>query len=104
MWGLVVLVKLKVFLNKCLQLSSPKYSIKQSDKDEDSGKRKIVKSYSLLIDDFKDLVHYKNDLQKNFRENQEKFQDEIYELSRRKTEELKRLKSIIKSLKQKLDN
>jgi len=56
-------------LKKCLELSSSsKYSLRHFQQDESFEKRKIVKSYSILIDDYKSLAEVRNSLQKEIDE------------------------------------
>lgn len=89
-------------LKKWLDLSSNKYFLNQ-DKEE-SNNRKVVKSYSLLIDEYKKLAEAKLQYQRETENSQKKLQFELSELGKRKTDELKKLKSMIKGLKAKISS
>jgi hypothetical protein len=89
-------------LKRCLELSSHKYSL-QPEKDEDSGSRRIVKSYNILIDDYKVLAEKRVKIEKDAAELKSKMQTEIDMYSKRKKEEIKKMKAIIKQLKSKLE-
>lgn len=81
-------------------MSSSKYTKKEND---DSGKRKIVKSYSVLIDEYKEIAEARNTAVKETQQLQKQMQVEFHEYSKKKSDELKRMKSMIKSLKAKCE-
>lgn len=89
-------------LKRCLELSSHKFSL-QPEKEENSGSRRIVKSYNILIDDFKALAEQRTKIEKDAVELKSKMQAEIDTYSKRKNEEIKKMKAIIKQLKSKLE-
>lgn len=99
--GITDLHDIEHVLKKCLELSASKYTLKAGD--EDSGKRKVVKSYSVLIDEFKNIAEAKLTIQKDSQSLQKKMQSEFQEYSKKKSEELKKLKSNIKSLRSKIE-
>ncbi|CAI2379278.1 unnamed protein product [Moneuplotes crassus] len=97
--------EIETVLKKCLEISSSsKYSLKPSHKDESYEKRKIVKSYSILIDDFKNLAEKRNSLQKEVDEINSKWKHELDQQSKKHSEELRKFKSGIKALKLKLES
>jgi hypothetical protein len=74
-------------LKKWLDLSSQ--GCNSNTDTDDSSKRKVVKSYSLLIDEYKKLSEAKFQYQKEAESSQKKLQFELNELSKKKTDELK---------------
>lgn len=93
-------------LKKCLELSSPKFSPKSSDRNKDNknSTKRTVKSYSLLIDEFKELTSENQLLRQDLKEIKSKMEQEFNDYSDKKTSQLKKLKAIIRQMKYKLDD
>lgn len=102
--GISELGEVESILKKWLELSSPKYSAAASHKDDDNSKKRVVKSYSVLIDEYKNIAENNQNLHKDFDNLKVKMENDLKEYSKRKTEQLSKMKAIIKQLKTKLED
>ena len=102
--GISELSETENILKKCLELSSPKFSTIQTEDNNDNSKSKrVVKSYSVLIEEYKELFESNSSLVKEFKNLKIKMENDIKEFSKRKTDQLKKMKAIIRQLKIKLE-
>ena len=102
--GISELSETENILKKCLELSSPKFSTTQTeDNNDNSRSKRVVKSYSILIEEYKELFESNSNLVKEFKNLKIKMENDIKEFSKRKTDQLKKMKAIIRQLKIKLE-
>ena len=102
--GIGELSETESVLKRCLELSSPKYSPVSAQREEENSKKRVVKSYSVLINEYKDMVDSNQNLHKDFENLKLKMESDLKEYSKRKTEQLSKMKAIIKQLKSKLED
>ena len=102
--GISELSEIDLVLKKCLELSSPKYSPTSAQREEENSKKRVVKSYSVLIDEYKTMADSNQNLHKDFENLKLKMESDLKEYSKRKTEQLSKMKAIIKQLKTKLED
>lgn len=103
--GISDLSETEQVLKKWLELSSPKFSANPTKEDPDNTKNKrFVKSYSVLIEEHKELLESNAELAKDFKNTKLKMENDLKEYSKRKAEQLKKMKAIIRQLKLKLED
>ena len=89
-------------IQKWSELSDSKYSLE--GKDESNAKPQTVRSYSSLINEFKRQADARMRIQSQTTELKVRMQSEIDNYSKRKNEEIKNLKQIIKGLRLKVES
>lgn len=104
--GISDLSETELVLKKCLELSSPKFSSSPCEEEtgETSKHKRVVKSYSVLIEEYKDLYDSNASLAKDFKNLKAKMESDLKEYSKRKSDQLKKMKAIIRQLKLKLED